>query len=218
MEEFDRLVKIVEILRSKRGCKWDRAQKIKDLNVYLLEEIYELLDSLNKGNVDEIKEELGDVYFLLVFITQIFKEKKEFNIYNVLEKINTKLVERHPHVFSSKKMRSKREIVRHWIKVKVRDKKRRSVFDRLPKNAPSLLLGHILFKESNYMGNKIDVNRTKQMMEKGMKEISSSKNREDTLLGVLWEFLKLASYYKIDLESLLRKKILTEAQNIKYNK
>lgn len=216
MEEFDKLVKIVEKLRSRKGCRWDRAQKIKDLNTYLLEEVYELIDSLNSGKIDKIKEELGDVCFLLVFITQIFKEKKKFDIHKVLEKVNTKLITRHPHVFASKKMRNKREIVEHWIKLKAKEKERESVFDRLPKYAPSLLLGYILFKEIDYLGEKIDVDTIKDIVEKEIKNVNRSQNREEKLLKILWEVLKLASYYRIDLESSLRKKILKEAKKIKY--
>ena len=77
MKEFNSLVNIVAKLRSKNGCQWDRAQKIKDLKKYLLEETYELLDVIDNTNYAKIKEELGDIFLLLVFICQLYKEKNK---------------------------------------------------------------------------------------------------------------------------------------------
>ena len=167
MREFKKLVEIVKILRSPSGCPWDKAQKLSDLEKYLLEETYELLDTLHIKDFEKAKEEVGDLFLILVFLVQIFEEKKRFNIKQVLEKINEKLVTRHPHVFGAKRLKNKEEVLNHWIKEKAKEKKRKKLNERLPKNAPSLLLGYLLFKElASLEGKATLINWLKKLREK----------------------------------------------------
>jgi len=212
MKEFKRLVEIVKKLRSPKGCKWDRAQKIRNLKSYLLEEIYELLDVIDLKNVGKIKEELGDIFLLLVFIICIFEEKGKFSLDDVLKGINDKLITRHPHVFSKRRVKNKEGIVKYWIKKKAEDKKRKNIFDRLPKKAPSLLLAHILFKESSCLGI---TQRPKDLISQLEKKIKRNLFKNN-LIEVFFILSQLASYYNLDIELLFRKKILNEARKIKY--
>ncbi len=99
-KKFSELVDIVGILRSDRGCPWDRRQKIPDLKNYILEEVYELCDAVDDKNPDLAREEIGDLFLLLVFFSLLFSEKGAFSVNEVLDTINTKLVSRHPHVFT----------------------------------------------------------------------------------------------------------------------
>jgi uncharacterized protein YabN with tetrapyrrole methylase and pyrophosphatase domain len=218
MEEFNNLVKIVDTLRSKKGCSWDRAQKLENLKTYLLEEIYEFVDAVEEKRIEKIEEELGDLFLLLVFITHIFKEKRQFNIKSVLKKINRKLVTRHPHVFSSKKLWSQQKIISHWLRTKTKDKKRKTAFQRLPKTAPSLLLAHILFRESKYLDNKFDIKKVKEKIKRYLEKIGGNEDEKKLILGIILGLAKLAFHYNLDLESLLRKKIFEEAKKIKYKK
>jgi tetrapyrrole methylase family protein/MazG family protein len=212
MEEFKKLVKIVKKLRSPKGCKWDRAQKIGNLKSYLLEEVYEFLDTIDSKKIDKIKEELGDIFLLLVFIACIFEEKRRFSVNDVLKGINEKLIARHPHVFSKRKVKNKEEIVKYWIKKKAKDKNRKSIFDRLPKNAPSLLLAYLFFKESSYLGVKQKKEDLIYQLKKSIKKDSIKNN----LIEIFFLLSQLASHYNLDVELLLRKKILKEAKRIKY--
>ncbi len=216
MKEFGELVKIVSTLRSKRGCAWDRAQKLEDLKNYLLEEVYELLDVLKEGRAQRIEEELGDVFLILVFIAQIFDEKKKFNVRDVLKKINTKLVNRHPHVFSSQKLKTKEDILRYWIKKKARAKRRKTVYQRLPKCAPSLLLAELLFREVRSLSRDFDVKKILKRIKSKAEKLSDSRRKRENLLALLLEVSKFSSLFKFNLENLLREKVFRLAHKIKY--
>ena len=120
---FERLVQLVKTLRSEDGCDWDKIQTSGSLIPYLIEEVYELIDSIDKKDHKNTKEELGDVMLHLIFQAQISNEKGSFTINDVLENINTKLIDRHPNVFnkSSKPVSSKNnwESQKHLEKKKV---------------------------------------------------------------------------------------------------
>ena len=99
-ENFKKLVQLVKILRSDNGCDWDIVQTSDSLIPYLIEEVYELIDSIDKKDHKNTKEELGDVMLHLVFQAEILNEKESYKIDDILENINTKLIDRHPHVFN----------------------------------------------------------------------------------------------------------------------
>ena len=164
------------------------------------------------GEEYRIKEELGDIFLLLVFIICIFEEKGKFSLDDVLKGINDKLITRHPHVFSKRRVKNKEGIVKYWIKKKAEDKKRKNIFDRLPKKAPSLLLAHILFKESSCLGI---TQRPKDLISQLEKKIKRNLFKNN-LIEVFFILSQLASYYNLDIELLFRKKILNEARKIKY--
>ena len=152
MKEFRRLVKIVEKLRSRQGCPWDRKQKVANYKNYLLEEVYELIESINKKDAEGIKEELGDVLLLVVMLAQMYKEKGKFSVGEVVKSIADKLVARHPHVFAGRKIKSPSAVLRHWVKIKAKEKKRKTISERIPKSAPALVKSYVLFKELKYTG------------------------------------------------------------------
>jgi tetrapyrrole methylase family protein/MazG family protein len=223
MKEFDELLKIVKKLRSPGGCPWDRAQGLKNLRRYLLEEVFELIDGIERRKIDDIKEELGDIFLLLVFITEIFKEKEKFDIREVLKNINKKLISRHPHVFSrSKKFKNKKEVLEYWINNKVKKKKRRTVKDRLPLSSPALLFAEIFFKEcQNLKVRDEKENKDKRIgfllleIKKQLKSLSD--NRAKSFEKIIFSLCELASIYNIDLEYLLKKKVMREASKVVYN-
>src|SRR5215472_12300150 len=100
MEEFDRLVEIMAVLRSPQGCPWDRDQTIDSLKPFVLEETYEVLEALDHGDHAALREELGDFVFEAVFLAQLESEAGHFTIADSLTAIADKLVRRHPHVFA----------------------------------------------------------------------------------------------------------------------
>jgi len=215
MKEFKKLVEIVEILRSPQGCRWDRAQKLKNLKTYLLEETYELIDALESKDTEKIKEELGDLFLILVFFSQIFKEKKKFDVKEILEKINKKLIGRHPHVFGKKKLKNKEEILNHWIKKKAKDKKRKTLIERLPKSAPSLLLSYLFFKENLHLGRKRNIDSLVEEINDFCKKLKDNLHKK-LLVDLIVKIVELSSYLNIDMENLLRKKILSQAKKLTY--
>ncbi|MFT5496241.1 MAG: MazG family protein, partial [Kiritimatiellia bacterium] len=96
---IDRLLDIMATLRSEQGCPWDREQNLTTLKPYLIEEAYEVLDAIDRGDVDQHREELGDLLLQVVFQSQITKEAGQFAFDDVANAISDKLVRRHPHVF-----------------------------------------------------------------------------------------------------------------------
>lgn len=138
-DTFEKLVEILDILRSEKGCPWDKEQDEKTIVSYFLEEVYEAIDAVISGDSQSLKEELGDVLMEVVFLSRIFKEKNEFTIQDVLEGINQKMIRRHPHVFGSHPIGNSDEVISLWNRQKKNEKKRSSVLDGMASNLPSLL-------------------------------------------------------------------------------
>ncbi|OPX30594.1 MAG: hypothetical protein B1H08_01215 [Candidatus Omnitrophica bacterium 4484_171] len=221
MKEFDSLVRTMKILRSKDGCRWDRAQKLKDLKNYLMEEAYELMDTIGSKHYKKVEEELGDVFLILVFICQVYSERNRFNIKDVLKAVDNKMIRRHPHVFSSsfKKnnaLKTKNDIVKFWVKEKAKSKKRKNIYERLPRKAPSLLLAYLLYKEKRYLGKSLRLEQIVSGMEKKIQKLNTSGVNGALIADIIMDLSKLASLNKINLEILLRRKIFLKARSLSY--
>ena len=224
MREFKEFLNTIKILRSPKGCPWDRAQKVDNMKSYLLEEIYELIDGIEKSDEVTIKEELGDVLLIIIVIIEMFAEKKKFNLEDVSNGINQKLISRHPHVFSSRKLKDKEEVLKFWIKDKAKKKNRKSIRERLPSNAPSLLLASIFFKECSHLDKKDSrsgeicglVSEIKEKFELVEEKEVAEKSNEILFTDIIFNMCKLAFNLDLDLENILRKTILKEANNITY--
>src|SRR5215831_16047353 len=102
MEQFDRLVEIMAVLRSPEGCPWDREQTIDSLKPFVLEETYEVLEAIDRHDHASLREELGDFLFEAVFVAQLEAEAGHFTLADALSGIADKLIRRHPHVFARK--------------------------------------------------------------------------------------------------------------------
>jgi tetrapyrrole methylase family protein/MazG family protein len=152
---FSDLVKIMERLRSKNGCPWDKKQTHRSLTPCLLEESYEAIEAINKSDDDNLKEELGDVLLQVLFHAQIASERGKFDIDDVVDGISNKLIVRHPHVFGDRKDITKDWQVRDfWEKHKKEVKKRDSVIDGVPKALPALLRSKRLQSKAQSAGFK----------------------------------------------------------------
>ena len=199
-KEFENLVHIVKRLRSDKGCPWDRKQKIRNLQSYLLEETYELLDSLNTRKYQNIKEELGDLLLIVVFICQIYTEKDIFKIEDVIKCINTKLVRRHPHVFGDKKLKTPSQVWKEWLKIKTKENKTNSI----PKNLPSLLWGYktakYLRKTGKYRLTKKDCKIHLKKVFKEFLKHPTKKSIQNLLFGIIY----LSTFYNLEPETVLR--------------
>ncbi|HCL55772.1 MAG TPA: nucleoside triphosphate pyrophosphohydrolase [Spirochaetia bacterium] len=140
MQEFDRLKEIVDVLRGEKGCDWDKKQTFSSMKKYVLEEVYELFEAVEDGNISEIEEELGDLAMHVVFLSRIAEEEKWFNIGSVLNKISDKLIERHPHVFQGLEVDGVDDILKNWEELKKKEKKeeRKYYLDGIPRTLPSI--------------------------------------------------------------------------------
>ncbi len=137
--KFQRLVDILSALRGPDGCPWDREQDARSIAGYFLEEVYEAVDALSRGDERALAEELGDVLMEVVFLSRIFEENGAFDAAAALDGINDKMVRRHPHVFGGEKVDSADRVLDEWVRRKKEEKRRTSPFEGLPESAPALL-------------------------------------------------------------------------------
>ena len=136
------LVRLVAALRGKNGCPWDKKQTPESVSIYVIEEVYELVEAIEKGNPEEIREELGDVLFHIVFIARMFQEAGLFDLQDVAGGIIHKMIRRHPHVFGDRSVSGSQEVIQNWHEIKLRERQsspKASIFETVPGNLPSLM-------------------------------------------------------------------------------
>jgi len=121
---FIELKKIFKKLHGPRGCMWDKKQTYKTLIPYLKEEVDEFIAEIRRKDYSRMKEELGDMLLLVMFFAQIAAKEKRFDIEEVIEGLAAKLKRRHPHVFGKTKVKSARQIIANWHRIKALEKKR----------------------------------------------------------------------------------------------
>jgi len=122
--DFKKLIQLAEKLRSKTGCPWDRKQTIESMLEHLKEEAEEVCQAVQKKDHHNLKEELGDLLFQIVMISQIAKEEKLFNIDDVTDRIAKKIISRHTWVFGKDKAKTPEEALKKWKENKKREKRR----------------------------------------------------------------------------------------------
>jgi len=151
-EKFSELVKIMVTLRGEGGCPWDRIQDEKSILNFFLEEAYELAEAILKGRPEEVAEELGDVLMEIVFLARIYEEKGCFDLNLVIEGINQKMINRHPHVFGSAKLTSPQEVRNEWSKLKIKEKAEEDPLAGISSRMPALLEAFLLGRRAAQFG------------------------------------------------------------------
>jgi len=139
LSRFSALVDIIATLRAPDGCPWDRKQTHASLRGNLLSECYEVLGALDEGNAEKLRDELGDLLMQIVLHAQIAREVGEFELGEVIEGINTKLIHRHPHIFGSKKVKDAEEVMHNWEELKGEERAPdASILESVPGEMPAL--------------------------------------------------------------------------------
>jgi tetrapyrrole methylase family protein/MazG family protein len=145
--DIQKLVDLVARLRGEDGCPWDREQTRESLKPMLIEEAYEVLDALDGASPAELKEELGDLLFQVIFHAQIAQEKGEFRLADIIDRLHEKMVRRHPHVFGGADLRTADDVLRNWEDIKAAEKGTssssrsdsvKSLLDGIPPRLPAL--------------------------------------------------------------------------------
>lgn len=216
MQEFDRLVEIVKRLRAPDGCPWDKKQTLYSLKDAIMEEAAELVDALDNKDIENIKEELGDVLLHVVFHSETASEEGLFNIEDVAKDINEKLIRRHPHVFKDEHYETAEEVKIRWDKIKEEENKNKkipaSVLDKVPRNLPSLLQAEKLQKKASKYG--FDWDNAEQVFDKLQEELNELKEAyleqdkehiSEELGDVIFVLSRLASHLNISADESLRK-------------
>lgn len=136
--DFESLISIMEILRGPDGCPWDMVQNHKSIRKCLIEETYEVVEAIDNSDSDLLREELGDLIFQAVFHAKIEEELNNFNIYDVVNDICKKMLNRHPHVFGNKSVETAEVVSFNWDEIKIREHKQANIIDSVKKVPPSL--------------------------------------------------------------------------------
>lgn len=137
LEAFDRLLTIMDELREK--CPWDQKQTLESLRHLTIEETFELSDAIMENDLGEIKKELGDILLHIVFYAKIGEEKKAFDIADVINQLNEKLIRRHPHIYGDTQVQNEEMVKQNWEKIKLKEKGNTSVLGGVPKSLPALI-------------------------------------------------------------------------------
>jgi len=148
-DQFARFMGIVRRLR--KECPWDRAQTHKSIRHSLLEEAYEVLEAIDRGDMDELRDELGDLLLHIALHAVMAEEQKAFTINDVFRSLSEKLIRRHPHVFGSVNVRSAGEVRANWEKLKLKEG-RSSVLEGVPRKLPALLKARRLQEKASKVG------------------------------------------------------------------
>jgi len=209
--EFSRLVEIMAKLRAPGGCPWDRSQSREDLKTYLVEETYEVLDAIDSGCTEKLKEELGDLLLQIVFHAEIADEEKAFDMEDVCRAINEKLIRRHPHVFGDAKAETPDIVLKNWETIKKGEKEGKSALGGVPKVLPALLKAYRLQEKAARVG--FDWEETRQVEAKVDEELAElreavgsgdrSKIREE-MGDLLFAIVNLSRFLKLDPEDTLQ--------------
>jgi MazG family protein len=211
IEEFDRLLSIIDELRAK--CPWDMKQTNESLRKLTIEETYELAEAILSGSDEGIRNELGDLMLHIVFYAKIGSEKGVFSMAEVLEGINTKLVYRHPHVFGDVKVTGASQVEENWEQLKIRENNGyKPVLSGVPSSLPAIVKANRIQEKVRGVG--FDWEKREQIWDKVMEEISElqeeiknhdTESIESELGDVLFSIINASRLYGIDPEAALEK-------------
>ena len=162
--QFPKLVELMARLRGPNGCPWDRQQTYDTIKPFLLEETYEVVDAIGRRDWEELANELGDLLLQVVFFAQMAAEDRHFTIEDVIERIHTKMVRRHPHVFGDAQAETAADVLRNWEVLKAEEKRKRlaergedyqppeSVLAGVSSSIPSLMEAYQLSSRASHVG------------------------------------------------------------------
>lgn len=193
IKTFDDLLDIADRLLGPGGCPWDQKQTFSTLQAYLLEEAHELIEAMDSLESQQIVEELGDVFYALVFIGKIGEKEKLFTLDEVMKQVNEKLIRRHPHIFANEKVHSVEEIVQNWEIIKKKEKERKTILDGIPPTLP-------LLARCQKVIEKLRRSKSSLISETSAKEIT-----EEEIGKSLWSLVATAQGAGIDAEGALRR-------------
>lgn len=221
--ELEKLSSIVAKLRSKDGCPWDKKQNFKSIREPVLEESYEVIEAIDLKDYKKLKEELGDLLIQIVFLSQLAKEKKYFELSDVIKTACDKLIRRHPHIFSNLKVRGAKEVLKNWEKIKKSENNSKYILDSIPNNLPALIKAKkVQSKVARFGFDWKDVKGPLEKLTEEVKEfekaVESNKKLkiEEELGDILFTIVNIGRFYNINPESALNRTIAKFIKRFKY--
>ncbi len=198
MHAFDELLKVAERLNGPEGCPWDRTQTFFSLQPYLLEEVHEVLEAVDVKDDEKTIEELGDLFYTIIFYCKIAQRDKRFTIQQVIESVLAKLIHRHPHVFGDTRADTPEEVMKEWEKRKLAEKAhkdRKSALDGIPESLPPITKAQKIIRKIVHKNPAFFLSAKE-----------SPASTEDEIANELVAVLCKACQKDIDVESVLRRK------------
>lgn len=217
-KKFETLLKIMDRLHGDKGCPWDKKQTIKSLRKYFLEEAYEALDAADKGDMEKLKEELGDMLLEIVFMAKVAEKNGAFNIHDSIEAICKKLIRRHPHIFGAESEKlekmSAEEVFKRWTHLKMQEDGGNisAQLEKIPRNLPALLRAFRISERVSKVG--FDWKSADDVWTQFAKEVDefkkatkskSAEKIEDEFGDLLFTLTNVGRHYGICAEDALRK-------------
>jgi len=213
MSSFEQFQEIIAHLRAPEGCPWDRKQTHESLRQYLIEEAYEVLETIDNGDWQALSEELGDILLQVVLHTQIAIDEGEFQMADVLRYVNAKMIRRHPHVWGSVNVENPDEVVTNWEALKKQEHaekgtERKSLLDGIPKGLPALLQSFQYQAKAAKPG--FDWERVEDVIAKVREEIDevlaaeTEAERAEEIGDLLFVLVNWARWLEVEPETALR--------------
>ncbi len=208
-DHFGRLYNIMRVLRAK--CPWDKEQTHDSLRQYLLEETYEVLESIDHQRYEDLKKEMGDLLLQILFHSVISQEDGRFDLADVIRAINDKLIRRHPHVFGTTEVSGAGEVLENWEQIKMNEPGRKSALDGVPKYLPALVRARRVQEKASRVG--FDWGHIEDVWKKVHEEIDELKEAhlkndprkaEEELGDLLFSIVNISRFLPANPEDALR--------------
>lgn len=210
LKAFERLLIIMDELREQ--CPWDRKQTFQSLRNLTIEETYELADAILSEDLDDIREEIGDILLHMVFYAKIAEEKNAFTIADALHGIAEKLIKRHPHIYGDVKVANEEEVKSNWEQLKLKEGKK-SVLSGVPNSLPAMVKAYRMQEKTRHVG--FEWENKSQVWEKVVEEIEEFRTavdqglpfaeKEEEFGDILFSLINYARFEGIDPETALEK-------------
>jgi len=216
--DISKLTDLMERLRAPEGCPWDREQTLETLVPFIIEEAYEVVAAIDSGESSDVKDELGDLLFQVVFASRIAQEAGNFSMKDVIDASVEKMVRRHPHVFGDGKAGTSEEVLAHWAEIKKEEKRKagaqHGLLSGIPEVLPALLRAHKVSQKAARVGfDWQDVQevfvKVDEELEEFKKEVLSKNaaGMEEEFGDLLFSLVNVSRFLEVNPEDALRKTI-----------
>lgn len=210
LKAFERLLGIMDDLRE--GCPWDRKQTFQSLRNLTIEETYELADAILEEDLDEIREEVGDIMLHLVFYAKIASEKKAWDIADALHAVCEKLINRHPHIYGDLSVDNEEDVKKNWEQLKLQEGKK-GVLSGVPQSLPAMVKAYRMQEKTKQVGFEWEnatqvwekVEEEMAEFRKTIQEKESPERKEEEFGDILFSLINYARFEGIDPETALEK-------------
>ena len=208
---FAELVAIMARLRGPEGCPWDREQDHRSLRPHLLEETYEVLEAIDAGDAEALRQELGDVLLQVVFHAQLAAEAGEFDLSDVVQGLRDKLVARHPHVFGDKQIETAEGVVTEWERIKRAERQQtpgEQVAASVPKDLPALAKAQAALRKAVRAGLERTPDDAVADLEQALERLNDPEGNPEEAVGLLlFAVADLARRNGVEAEQALRERV-----------